>query len=624
MRSYYSATALLGCIVLCLLFIRMKDISADEENKKRYAILVLASILLGIADTFWGICYKGIGNELGFAFTLSTYFYFTFTALANFAWVRFAVAQMEFRPTATKVYYTSIVLLAIQALLLVTNPFTHNVFFITYEGFYQTGPLRSVLFGLQAANGWFMLWAYIYYWISSPVNSLRKKYAKYGTFTAALPMLVVFLAWYKKDSPMYSLGYLAICLCIYVLDITHLLVRKNAELEIQKNDINKDRDAIRTVYETSKKTGDAKNELFTKMTHDMVGPLNDIMNLTAVGSMELNDPVHVLDAFSKIQLQAEKLLKSANEVLYMNKTEGIKANLVLEECSIPEFGKELQAAASALAKEYGNTVTITCKDLKHPYIMADKERTAQACMGLLNNSIKYTPAGGQITMTMEELPTARDNFALIQICVEDNGIGMSEEDKEHMFEPFYRSQDPRVQAIKGSGLGLPVVQNMAAMANGTIEVETELNKGTKITCTAFFEIPKTPEATENNSVFGRIALIVDRDVAACECLVYELEELGIHSKYYLTPTAAINHLKQLNNPASTYCTIILDNTSMSEPAAEIAAVRALVGNNMPIFVTVAGDIMSLSQNDAYNTITGFIPKPAYHSRIERALSVLFK
>ena len=617
MRNYYSMGALLGCLILWVLLIRVKEIGDNSETQKRYKVLIIAAMVLALVDTLWGYTYLNQSQFIRSTFIVFAYLYMAVTAAVNYTWLRFTVAQMEFRPTALKVRRYGRIALIVQLIILITNPIHHQVFTIHLAGFDKVGVLRDVMFAMQAAGAFFMCMACVYYYISSPFASRRKMNAKYGIVNSALQFLTVWLGWSKSDSPMYSWGCLISCIFIYILDITQIIFIQNKELEKQKREIQEDRNAIMEVYDTARKTSDSKGEFLTKMAHDMVNPVNSIMSLCTIVSSEANNTNLILDSMPRIRLNAERIMKNVNEVLYMNKVEVDKTSLNLEEMDFSDVFKEIKESAHTIADETGNKFEVVVHDIRHQKVMGDREKTRSCVIALISNALKYTPSGGQVTMTVTEVPTTRERFAQFICVVEDNGIGMDEECQEHMFDPFYRSRDPRVQQIKGSGLGLSIVSNIINMINGKIEVESEIDRGTKVKVTVYFELPEK-EDHEVIDINNNMTLIIDGDIAACGSVTYVLEEIGVKCRYFLSSQGAIRHLKKLQKSRGSYGVVILDkNTVAAGVYFVIKSIKELIGDEVTILLAVTGDC-DITDDNKPEGVDGIIRKPCYKSRIEEA------
>ncbi len=248
------------------------------------------------------------------------------------------------------------------------------------------------------------------------------------------------------------------------------------------------REALRAAYEAANKASAAKSEFLTRMSHDIRTPMNAIIGMTAIAATHLDDIDRVEDCLKKIMISSKHLLRHINEVLDMSKIESGKVHLQEGDFIFTEMLNDMIKICQSQAKEKNQTFTVTLHGIAHDHVIGDSQRIQQAFMNVIDNAMKYTPEGGKIKLMVVEKPTHKPKVGCYEFIIEDNGMGISKDFKEHLFEPFTRADDARVEELPGTGLGLMITKNIVQMMNGRIEVESERNKGAKFRITIFLKL----------------------------------------------------------------------------------------------------------------------------------------
>ena len=225
---------------------------------------------------------------------------------------------------------------------------------------------------------------------------------------------------------------------------------------------------------------EAKTRFLFNMSHDIRTPMNAIIGFSDLLEKHIDEKEKVTDYINKIKSSSSLLLSLINYILEMARIESGKADLREEVGYIQELQDSLQAVFEPTLIEKGLTYSAHL-DVQHKYIIYDKTKTSEILLNIIGNSIKYTPAGGHISLDISELPSDNNKTALYQIVIEDTGIGMSEEYLPHIFEEFTREHTSTEINVIGTGLGLPIVKSLVDLMGGTIHVESKVNTGTKTT-----------------------------------------------------------------------------------------------------------------------------------------------
>ena len=232
----------------------------------------------------------------------------------------------------------------------------------------------------------------------------------------------------------------------------------------------------------------AKTEFLSNMSHDIRTPMNAIVGIVNLMEHEgnLTDKQHTY--IQKIQMSSRYLLSLINDVLDMSKIESSEVVLNQEPVSLAEQVGQIESIIRAQTNERGQEFVIRVHELRHEYLLGDSVRLRQIFINLLSNAVKYTPDGGKIALDLTELPCETQDKATIGITVTDTGCGMTPEFIEHIYEPFTRSEGSMTNKVQGTGLGMAITKNIVDMAGGTIEIHSEVDKGSRFDVTLTFPI----------------------------------------------------------------------------------------------------------------------------------------
>ena len=224
----------------------------------------------------------------------------------------------------------------------------------------------------------------------------------------------------------------------------------------------------------------AKRVFLSRMSHDIRTPMNSIIGMTAIAEVNIDDKERVRDALAKIDLSSKQLLAMLNDVLDMSMIEAGRVDLTEENFQLADLINQSMEELRSMTVSRHHQLIVDVRTLVHEYVVGQPQRVRMIFENLIENAVKYTPKGGTIRVTIEELPSEIRYIGKYMFVFEDNGIGMTEEALQHIFEPFERAvDDQRAGAIHGIGLGLPIVKNIVELMNGSIEVESKPGIGSK-------------------------------------------------------------------------------------------------------------------------------------------------
>ena len=301
------------------------------------------------------------------------------------------------------------------------------------------------------------------------------------------------------------------------------------------------KDALMQANRASK----AKSVFLSNMSHDIRTPMNAIVGFTSLAMKHIDNRERMEEYLKKIMTSGNHLLSLINDVLDMSRIESGKIRLDEKACSLPEILHSICNIVQADVHAKQLELHIDTLDIRNEDIYCDKLRLNQVLLNLLGNAVKYTGAGGAINMRITEKAGAPDGFAQYEFSIKDNGVGMSDEFVEHIFEPFEREKNSTTSGIQGTGLGMAITKNIVDMMNGTIEVESELGVGSTFTVSFVFRTRKEEKEEQAIPELKNCrALVVDDDFNTCDSVSYMLGQIGLRAEWTLSGKEAVLRTKQ--------------------------------------------------------------------------------
>lgn len=283
------------------------------------------------------------------------------------------------------------------------------------------------------------------------------------------------------------------------------------------------KDLLESALLQAKRASKAKSVFLSNMSHDIRTPMNAIVGFTNLAITHINNKDQVEEYLHKISTSGNHLLSLINDVLDMSHIESGKIHLEEKPCSLPEILHGLRNILQADIHAKQLELQIDTVDVLDEDIYCDKLRLNQVLLNLLSNSVKYTGAGGIVSMRITEKAGAPAGYANYEFVIKDNGIGMSEEFVQHIFEPFEREKNTTISGIQGTGLGMAITKNIVDLMNGSISVSSEQGVGSQFTVSFTFRLhAEAKEAQEIPELKNCRALVVDDDFNTCDSVSYML------------------------------------------------------------------------------------------------------
>ena len=268
----------------------------------------------------------------------------------------------------------------------------------------------------------------------------------------------------------------------------------NARLEIVNTELRQAKQAAEEAFQVAQEANKSKSNFLANMSHDIRTPMNAIIGITSLIRHDAGDKGKVIEYADKIDTSSQHLLGIINDVLDMSKIEAGKTTFKYTDFSILDFIQELNVIFHSQTDEKNQTFTIIKEDIQHEWVNGDQVHLMQIFSNLLSNAVKYTQEGGEIQLLAEECESHSSVYAKYRFLVSDNGMGMSADFKDTIFDAFTRAESSLTNKIQGTGLGMAITKNLVEAMGGTIDVESEPGQG------SCFEIFMDLKIAEDKSV----------------------------------------------------------------------------------------------------------------------------
>ncbi len=401
--------------------------------------------------------------------------------------------------------------------------------------------------------------------------------------------------------------------CGIVIGLRSVDAEIRKELE-QKN-------LLETALMQANRASKAKSVFLSNMSHDIRTPMNAIVGFTALAIAHINQREQVEEYLKKIMTSGNHLLSLINDVLDMSRIESGRMHLDEKPCSLPDILHGLRNILQADIHARQLDLFMDAVNIVHEDICCDKLRLNQVLLNLLGNAVKYTGAGGMISMRITEKPGAAEGRADYIFTIRDTGFGMSEEFVAHIFEPFEREKNSTISGIQGTGLGMAITKNIVDLMNGTIAVKSELGRGTEVTvCFSFLLHDGEKQQLDIPKLKNCRALVVDDDFNTCDSVTYMLSQIGMRAEWTLSGKEALLRTHQAVTRGDNYTVYVIDWMLPDMNGIEVTRrIRREMGDEVPIILLTAYDWKDIEDEAKEAGISGFCSKPLFLSELRGCL-----
>ena len=407
--------------------------------------------------------------------------------------------------------------------------------------------------------------------------------------------------------------FMTLLSCVSVLIILTLIFLRY--FSITRSQLNELEKARQTALEANK----AKSEFLANMSHDIRTPMNAIVGMTAIATAHMDDRKQVENCLRKITLSSKHLLGLINDVLDMSKIESGKLTLTTEQISLKEVVEGIVNIMQPQVKTKKQTFDIHVENILTENVWCDGIRLNQVLLNLLSNATKYTPEGGSIQLSLSEEKSPKgENYVRIYIKVKDNGIGMSLEFLKRIYESYSRADGARIHKTEGAGLGMAITKYIVDAMEGTIDIQSEPDKGTEFLL--MFDFEKAAAVEMDMVLPAWNMLVVDDDELLCETAIDALKSIGIRAEWTLSGEKAIELVNEHHKKREDYQIILLDWKLPGMNGIQVAKeIRSNLGDEVPILLISAYDWSEFEAEAREAGISGFISKPLFKSTLYHAL-----
>ena len=423
-----------------------------------------------------------------------------------------------------------------------------------------------------------------------------------------------------------------------------VLVANRDATEEKEREIEQDKN-LRNALAAAEHANKAKTAFLSNMSHDIRTPMNAIIGFTVLATAHIDNTELVLDYLKKIRTSGQHLLSLINDVLDMSRIESGSVEIEYAAVHLPDILNDLKTIIQGSSYSRQQKLSIDTQDILYEDIITDKLRLTQVLLNISSNAVKFTPAGGRISICVSEKPCNRDGFATVIFRVKDNGNGMSQEFRKHVFDSFSREHTVTENGIGGSGLGMAIAKNIVDMMGGTIQVESEVGKGTEFTVAFECKIAgaavkqepapepgdliksenQKPQTESKRSYKGKKALLVEDNELNREIATAILEEIGLDVDIAEDGTDAVNMMSSAEGRKYDLIFMDIQMPKMDGYTAtrEIRTLDDLKCANIPIIAMTANAFEEDRKKAIKAGMNGHIAKPISADAILENLDQIF-
>lgn len=371
------------------------------------------------------------------------------------------------------------------------------------------------------------------------------------------------------------------------------------------------------------KANSAKTQFLSSMSHDIRTPMNAIIGLTKIAQHNIDDKESVKDCLRKVALASSHLLTLINDILDISQIESGKFDINPVVFSLSESAEDLVNILYPQAEDKKLICDVYVTDITQDYIYADKLRLNQIWINIISNAIKYTPEGGKIQIDFLEQEIEDQTKIRLIFRVSDTGIGMSPEFVKHIFEPFAREKDNRIDKVQGSGLGMAITKQMVDLLGGTIDVDSCEGKGSTFIVT--LDIDRAEDPVREKDLEGISTLLVG-EKAVTDSIKLFFGELGARSDQVDSAEEALKLAQKMHSFHTDYDLIIIDRKMNGRECIDTASlISNAMGKNAPVMIISAYSRTDIDAEAAKAGVSGFITKPVFKSVLHDTVrELLFK
>ena len=393
-----------------------------------------------------------------------------------------------------------------------------------------------------------------------------------------------------------------------------------AEREAEREQHNKD---LTEALHAAQLASNAKTMFLSNMSHDIRTPMNAVIGFTTLLEKEAENPDKVREYTKKIMASGQHLLSLINDILEVSKIESGKMVLTEEEFDLNDLVSSIDAIIRPMAAVKSQEFHVEITDIMHEYLLGDETRINQILINLLSNAVKYTPEGGNIWLRIIGLKQHSGQFERIRIEVEDDGYGMTQEYLKTIFDVFTRAENSTTNKVQGTGLGMAITKNIVELMGGTIEVFSEVNKGSLFRVDVELRISesKADRLFWERSGISHI-LSVNENVQEIKNVHTFMDEMGISMDIVLQAEEALHMLEDARGTKNDYHMVLLDwNLRDTDSILMVQRIRKAMSDTAVLLLLIPHDTDGIDDTEELlrHGYTSLLAKPIFVSALKEKI-----
>ncbi|MCM1326740.1 MAG: response regulator [Bacteroidales bacterium] len=406
----------------------------------------------------------------------------------------------------------------------------------------------------------------------------------------------------------------------------HRQEQLNQQLEEYNTMLSQSKESAEQAFRIAEEANRAKSSFLSNMSHDIRTPMNAIVGFTTLLARDADKPDKVREYIQKINSSSQHLLGLINDILDISKIEAGKTTLNVSEESMVDLIEGIDGIIRPQMKARGHNFEVYSKDLQHERVVMDKLRLNQILLNLLSNAAKYTPDGGHITLTVQELPQHTRQLASYRFVVADNGYGMSEEYQNTIFQAFTREESSVTNKIQGTGLGMAITKNLLDLMGGSISVKSKKGEGSTFTVDLDLQISEQAidrKFWKKNNITRMLA--VDDEEVVCQNIQLTMKDTGVVVDYVLDGKSAMERVKHSAGEGVPYNIVLLDWKMPGMDGIETARrIRESTPGNTPLLILTSYDWPEVEEEARDAGVDTFLPKPFFLTSFRKKVDEILK
>ncbi|HBA51064.1 MAG TPA: hybrid sensor histidine kinase/response regulator [Lachnospiraceae bacterium] len=411
-------------------------------------------------------------------------------------------------------------------------------------------------------------------------------------------------------------AFLICCILYFLNERQKSHIRKEQEQERELHN-----QQLKEALQAAQIASSSKTMFLSNMSHDIRTPMNAILGFTTLLAKDADNPARVREYTKKITASGQHLLGLINDVLDVSKIESGKAVLTLGEFTLDSMISSIDTIIHPMAKGKNQKFDITVSGIKNERLIGDETRMNQILINLLSNSVKYTPEGGQIHLRIIGLDQRSSQYEHFKIEVEDNGYGMTPEYLKIIFDAFTRAENSTTNKIQGTGLGMAITKSIVELMGGTINVSSEVDKGTIFTVELELRIPDRIADGQFWQEKGILRILaVDDETYILDNIRTLMKDTGVITDTCSSGEDALQHIRQAKEEGYTYDVILMDWSMPGLDGIETTRlIRKEAQDGPSILILTACDWEEIEEEAESAGVDGFLTKPFFVSALKEKL-----